>query len=178
MVFICFTLSSCAYVLAMTITSLVNVIRPCYTDGFTCQDDLTYDVLGLSAYESHWILLPVIIVIMLTGFFVIPIGLLTYVQIKNFLSNRTTNERLTNKVYKRRKLKPSAVGDADSEHSGKRGGSMASSVFTTTTSLLAEDVVMDLGSPMDFDDRYCQPCLNVKEMCHSRKIPDQSKLFE
>ena len=76
----------------------------------------------------------------------IPIGLLTYVQIKNFLSNRTTNERLTNKVYKRRKLKSSSVADADSEHSGKRSGSMASSVFTTTTSLLAEDVVMDLGS--------------------------------
>ena len=55
---------------------------------------------------------------------------------------------------------------------------MASSVFTTTTSLLAEDVVMDLGSPMDFDDRCCRPCLNVKEMCHSSKVPDQAKLYQ
>lgn len=80
MVFICFTLSSCAYVLGMTIASFVNVIHPCYSGLNTeCMEILTYDVLGESAYQSRWILFPVLVIIMLTGFFVIPIGLLTYV---------------------------------------------------------------------------------------------------
>ena len=117
------------------------------------------------------ILLPVVTVIALTGFFVMPVGLLTYVQIKNFLTNRTTNERLTNKVYKRRALKPSSSGEMESEQHSIKRGSVASSIFTATTSLLAEDVVMDLGAPMDFEDRSCRSCLNVMEMCHSRKVP-------
>lgn len=95
-------------------------------------DPLLYKVASLS-------------VLGLTGFFILPVLFLTYIQSLNFGMNRTTNERFSKKRPTRRQRMD--------EQKNERADSTGSSLLSTTTSMLAEDVIQDMGAPEDFSDR-------------------------
>jgi len=73
------------------------------------------------------------VVLGLTGFFIMPVLFLTYIQGLNFCKNRTTNERFSKKRPTRRQRMD--------EQKNERADSTGSSLLSTTTSMLAEDVI-------------------------------------
>lgn len=101
-----------------------------------------------------------IVVLLITLFFLIPVTLLLVVHIKNFCQNRTTNERFGGKRY------------------GKREDDSESDEYSATTSILADEIVKEIGDPIDFSDRSWTCFFNCKEMWWSSRIPDQQKIFD
>ena len=52
------------------------------------------------------------------------------------------------------------------------------SVYSATTSLIAEDLVLEYGKPEDFEGRHLKLCLNFKAMCCNHHIPNQALIYE
>jgi hypothetical protein len=109
--------------------------------------DNKYVIWGVSA-----------IVIIITLFFIFPVLLLFYVHLKNFCQNRTTNERFGGKKYG----KPATTADSSEQ----------SSDYSATTSLLAEEIVKEIGEPTDYSDRKFACLYNCADMWCSKKIPN------
>jgi hypothetical protein len=59
-----------------------------------------------------------------------------------------------------------------------RMDSKASSILSTTTSLMVEDLIHEYGDPRDFSDSKCETILNIKAMLCSKDIPDQEALYQ
>jgi hypothetical protein len=93
-----------------------------------------------------------------TFFFFLAISSLFITQLKNFMSNRTTNERFSRKAY---------------ANTSNRSQSMMS----MTTSILAEELVNDMGKPLEIDSKVA--CFkNMTEMCCIDRSPSQVKLYD
>lgn len=90
-----------------------------------------------------------------------PIVILLFVQTKNFCLNRTTNERFGGKKYKQ-PVRTDSDDNSDSE-----------SGLSTTTSIIAEELILEFGKPEEFNNKNLVYCLNIKAMFCSNKIPDQ-----
>ena len=84
--------------------------------------------------------------------------LLFSVHIRNFCQNRTTNERFGGKKYG----KPAPTAE----------GSEQSSDYSATTSLLAEEIVKEIGEPIDYSGRKFACFYNCADMWCSKKIPN------
>jgi hypothetical protein len=82
------------------------------------------------------------VVIILTGFFILPVLFLFSIQLKNLLLNRTTNERFSRKKPPKRKLLEK--GDL------AKMDSTGSSLVSLTTSMINEDIIREYGDPEDF----------------------------
>ena len=95
-----------------------------------------------------------LLVLLICLFFLFPVTALLCVHIKNFCQNRTTNERFGGKRY--------GKNDDDSE----------SDEYSATTSVLADEIVKEIGEPIDFSDRKLTWFFNCKEMWWSKRIPD------
>ena len=98
------------------------------------------------------------VVLIITFFFIFPVVLLLSVHIRNFCQNRTTNERFGGKRYG----KPANAAE----------GSEQSSDYSATTSLLAEEIVKEIGEPIDYSDRKLACFYNCADMWCSKKIPN------
>lgn len=103
--------------------------------------------------------------IFLTLFFSGPILLLIYVQLRNFFSNRTTNERLGGKKYG----KEDSVEDTTESNP---------SSYSATTSLLADEFIKEIGEPEDYSNRKAECIFNFSAMCCKRKMPDQQDIYD
>ena len=84
-------------------------------------------------------------------FFLIPTMILLYVHLKNALSNATTSERFGRKIKKTKR----SVSEATEE---------SSAALSTTTSMLAERLVEDIGGRPDLDGS-CMAFKNCKQFC-------------
>ena len=102
-----------------------------------------------------------IAVISVTGFFILPVLFLSYIQAKNFCLNRTTNERFSRKKNYGKKVKED-----------QRADSTGSSLLSATTSVMAEDIIRDMGAPNDHSSSCCSCIQNQKDMCCDRSMPD------
>lgn len=76
-----------------------------------------------------------LVVCMVTGLFFMPLTILIFVHSKNFCTNRTTNERFGGKKYK-------ATSQSEANEN--------ESAYSTSTSLLAEEIIQEIGKPEDF----------------------------
>jgi len=109
-------------------------------------------------------------VLLITGFFQLPIYLLYFIQVKNFLKNRTTNERYSRK-------RPMANKDIDRAVSGD---SRSESMDSTGSSLLAvirqakeaEDIIKEFGDPQDYTGKSCECIYNEYAMCFKTTPPN------
>ena len=90
---------------------------------------------------------------------------------KNFVMNRTTNERFAGKKYKSK-----VKSLVNTEISGKSGAT-EEDAYSTTTSLLAEELVKEIGEPEDYSHRPLSCFFNVFAMCCSTKMPDQLRIY-
>lgn len=130
-------------------TSLVQVFVSTLVNFYkTYESELSFEFTGLEdiRHDKYIIQIVQISILGYTGFFVLPIAMLLYLQCINFCRNRTTNERYTNKVY------------------GSRGSSYSQSQYSTTTSILAEELIQDLGTPRDNSDKCCVGMRNFRDM--------------
>jgi hypothetical protein len=108
-----------------------------------------------------------IAVISITGLFTLPVLFLSYIQAKNFCLNRTTNERFSRKKNYGKKVKED-----------QRADSTGSSLLSSTTSFLAEDIIREMGAPNDHSERCCTCVLNHRDMCCDRAHPDQVEIYK
>ena len=131
------------------------------TDNWNFTDDYITFLNDDIKHNKVIIIASSILVLIITLFFLIPVTLLLVVHIKNFCQNRTTNERFGGKRYGKK-------GD-DSEESDE---------YSATTSILADEIVKEIGDPIDFSDRSWTCFFNCKEMWWSSRIPDQQKIFD
>ena len=104
-----------------------------------------------------------ILILAVTGFFLLPVMLLLYIQVRNFLTNRTTNERFARRPQARRSSSrmQSIISNTDST-----GSSLLSSHNAT---ILAEDIIKDMAGAEDFEGSFFTCCLNIFAMCCNRK---------
>ena len=93
-------------------------------------------------------------VLIITGFFAVPVFVLLQVHIKNFCHNRTTNERFGGRKYGKNKSNDSSAETSE---------------YSATTSLLAEDIVKDMGEPVDYSEEKYTTLKNCLAMCCSLK---------
>lgn len=100
MVFLVCTVSSLILVFSTTLYNFINLEDS--TDIVTI-----YHLLDDQFYHNNKMLIKAteIFVMAFTLFFLMPLALLIFVQIKNFCNNRTTNERFGNKRYNKKKVK-------------------------------------------------------------------------
>jgi hypothetical protein len=129
-------------------------------DHFDLKEDYTHFLNKGIQDNKYIIIISSILVLLITLFFLVPITLLLVVHIKNFCQNRTTNERFGGKRY------------------GKKEDESESDEYSATTSILADDIVKEIGDPIDFSDRKLTCFFNCKEMWWSARIPDQQKIFD
>jgi len=109
-------------------------------------------------------------VLLITGFFQLPIYLLYYIQAKNFMKGRTTNERFARK----RQIAPKNIDRATSSNSRD------DSIDSTGSSLLAEirkakeaeDIIKEHGDPLDFSGKSCECIYNEYTMCFKTTPPN------
>ena len=55
----------------------------------------------------------------------------------------------------------------------QRADSTGSSLLSTTTSVLAEDIIHDFGDAPDYSMKRCECLYNSCYMCCNKNIPDQ-----
>lgn len=116
-----------------------------------------------SVAENHIMLKTMsVVVLLITGFFAVPVFVLMQVHMKNFCYNRTTNERFGGRRYGKKQEDESAE----------------SSEYSATTSLLAEDIVKDMGEPDDYTEEKFTTFKNCLAMCCPKKIPQQKLIFD
>lgn len=115
------------------------------------------------------------VVLICTGIFLFLLVPLSFVQIGNFLTNKSTNERFSKAPKKR-----STSVSIDDE----RRNSTASA-FTTTTSILAEQLVSDIGSPKRasglcacFPNAGAMFCDSFKAEICCQKVGDQDEIYK
>ena len=80
----------------LTVWNLIEMAEN--TDGY----HVHYKVPGIPAYiASNHVMLKImsVFVLLITGFFAVPVFVLMQVHIKNFCYNRTTNERFGGRRY-------------------------------------------------------------------------------
>ena len=85
--------------------------------------------------------------------------LLGCVQGTNFSENRTTNERYSKKNFSAR-------------------SAASSSVFSNTTSYMADEIINAVGAPRDFSHRRCISIRNTFEMCCKSGVPTQTEIYK
>ena len=110
--------------------------------------------------------------LLVCGFFMLPIFLLYYIQAKNFLNNRTTNERYSKK-------KPVIPKDKN-EHRGSElsADSTGSSLLSAIQQLkMAEDILKEHGDPEDFGTKSCLSIRNQYAMCCRTTTPSQKGIY-
>lgn len=121
--------------------------------------------------KSLYFTISSIVVMCMSGFFFPFVLYLTFIQLKNYISNRTTNERYSRKTKVRKGSKngartASSVVSADS-----------SSLLSTTSTMVCEDVIHDYADAEDFSDKKCPCIFNCAVMCFSKKIPSQKEIY-
>jgi hypothetical protein len=136
-------LSSLVISIVLAFSSTIISLLQLYEETNVKKLDLFYNLIPESFYltRSHYIYTSWL-VIAITGFFLLPVLFLFIIQVKNFLANRTTNERYSRKRPIRRK----------GEKGEARMDSKSSSILSTTTSLMVEDLIHEYGDPEDFSD--------------------------
>jgi hypothetical protein len=145
MMFIILLLTSLIQVFVCTLRDIV--------DTYDGNVNFTFSGLENFRHDKYFIQSVSIFICLYTGFFILPIMMLFILQVKNFCRNRTTNERYTRKVYSHKESMTS------------------SSSFSATTSILAEELINDLGTPRDFSDKQCSGLRNAYEMCCVNSAP-------
>lgn len=135
--------------------TLYNLIEMWTTDTWSLNDDYIHFLDHAVKDNKAVIITCSIIVLAITFFFFIPVTVLLTVHIKNFCQNRTTNERFGGKRY------------------GKKDDDSESDEYSATTSILADEIVKEIGEPIDFSNRHMTWFFNCKEMWWSSRIPDQ-----
>ena len=82
------------FIFGSTLYSLISMNRNDVT--FITQNDLRYWILPIEITCNIMLKKIVsIFVLCITGFFLMPVLLLLYIQVRNFIANRTTNERFS-----------------------------------------------------------------------------------
>ena len=107
--------------------------------------------------------------------FIFTVGLLFYIHLKNFCLNRTTNERFSKRKVKTRSentitSRSSLVSSSDLDSSG-------TSMVSRTTSVIAEEIIKDMGAPEDYSRRRCSWIYNFKAMCCHREVISQRAIY-
>jgi len=124
------------------------------TGNWNLNDDYIHFIDKSIKLNKFVIIISSVLVMVITLFFLVPVTILMSVHIKNFCQNRTTNERFGGKKY------------------GKREDDSESEDYSATTSILADEIVKEIGEPIDFSDRSLTCLFNCKEMWWSNRIPD------
>ena len=130
-------------------------------------NDLYYNILPVDV-TTDVILKKIvsIFVLCVTGFFLMPVSLLFYIQIRNFVANRTTNERFSRRAPAKRR-NSSRVSVA----TGERSDSTGSSLLSANQTILAEDIIKDMAGAEDYSDRWFTCFLNCFAMtCHRTPV--------
>ena len=99
------------------------------------------------------------------------IFMLVLIQMRNFCTNRTTNERFSRKKVTTRSM--SSVSDATSERSESTGSSLLSAM----TIERSEDIINEAGAAEDYSHTCFASCLNAKAMCCHTKMPSQNDIY-
>ena len=153
--FICFLTTLVLSMMSIFISSIYGLIYLSESEDII-KNDLFYELLPDEYYMDKFIYVSASwIIVLLTGFFVFPVLFLFYIQVKNFAFNRTTNERFSRKKAPRKKDKNEAP----------RMDSTGSSLLSTTTSMLVEDIIRDFGEPEDYSHKHCVTLHNSFAMC-------------
>jgi hypothetical protein len=104
-----------------------------------------------------------ILVLFTTIFFLLPVLLLGFIQMRNFCINKTTNERFARRAN-------SVVSDrSQSQMSGTRSGSVVSS-------RLSNDATVE--QMLNAENRRCGWLGNCGQMCCNHQMVDQMELFK
>jgi palmitoyltransferase ZDHHC13/17 len=167
MAFLCFLFSTCVSIFCSTLSGLLMVFSGTY-DPVT--SILFYEILPDSIVRTKLVSeISSFFILLTTGFFILTISLLLLLQIKNFLENKTTNERFSRKKSNKRRKGSKMRGS--SVFSESRADSTGSSILSTTTSVIANDIIHDYGDAEDYEERCCEIAFNCFDMCCINKFP-------
>jgi len=117
-------------------------------------------LLSYESYSKAWIMTANIIALLITGFFLLPVMLLTAIQTRNFCLNKTTSERFAkNKNASTSRTSTYLTSGSEAEIE-LLGGSVIEAMQTRDHSTAT------------------MPCLyNCYDMCCNSKQPDQKKIY-
>lgn len=168
MLFITFLIVTMVTIFINCIGELLNLQSQAMLD----ESMLNYDFLPkeLVVNRSLYIVLNWVTII-LTGFFLLPVFLLLYIQVKNFLKNRTTNERFSKRkplVPANPKIDRAVSVDTESERADSTGSSLLSVIEQLKQ---AEDIIKEHGEPRELQGG-CLWIRNITEMTLNTKMPD------
>ena len=94
--------------------------------NYLTQNDLYYWILPINVTTNVTLKKVVsILVLCVTGFFLMPVLLLLYIQVRNFLVNRTTNERFSRRPQPKRR-NSSRASVVSNDRSDSTGSSLLS----------------------------------------------------
>lgn len=135
------------FIFATTLIELISKTKRKYLTA----NDLYYNILpvDITCNLIVWKLAS-IFVLCVCGFFFCPVILLMYIQVRNFLVNRTTNERFSRRQPAKRRNSSRA-----SIVSGERSDSTGSSLLSQNPTILPEDIIKDMAGAEDYSDKYC-----------------------
>lgn len=158
--------------LAMFLVNLINWIK--FIDRQVRGENLNIDLLYESPVPKEVILKPwvfhvasLMILLPLGVMFMLPILILWYVHVKNFLTNATTSERFGRKGKRK-------AGQVESELTADMEDGMS-----TTTSLLAERLVEQIGKRPEVTGscptfkncwKFCGESMSSKEVGYQERI--------
>ena len=129
-------------------------------------------ILPDECFSRHVQLIVKIVVLVVCTLFFLPLLLLTYVQLSNFSSNQTTNERFSRRPNEAQQpLSPHRKMSADYDEESQRTESLTGST-------------MDTSSPVHFHNGHSRRCCkcsvisNCAEMCCNHHMNDQNLMFQ
>lgn len=132
--------------------------------------ELTYTILPVTVHTSKLLFL-ICSMVMAGGLTIVGlfVAMLMGIQLRNFCSNRTTNERFGRKKLPIRSR--SSISDFT-----ERSDSTGSSLLSAMPPLLSEDIINDIGG-MDENVGCCSTVRNFAAMCCNTQMPDQQEIF-
>lgn len=167
--FMIFLSATVLSILAAFVGAVVELVRFSKIDHLD-ETPLNYMVLPEAWYRRRPLFNAMMwITILVTGFFLMPILLLFYIQAKNFLLNRTTHERYSKKKVATHNGKKERLSVASEVSRDSTGSSLLSVMQLHKAS---EDILNEFGAPEDFSGRRCSCILNQYAMLCNRSIPN------
>ena len=174
--------------LATTVYQYIQLpleIKPYSKSGHRLIQYIIFNNTKYEGYATDHFVVSVIYAICLVTFaiFFFPVILMLYVQLKNFLKNRTTKEQYS-KVKKivppqtppKKKREPTRTETFSSNCMYSESEEEFETPFVTNEKS-ADQIIYEFGAPQDFSGRNCSSMHNFWSMCFDTKIPNQMDLF-
>lgn len=161
-------LLSVVTLLVSVLTTMASVLSREFSEGEVAVNSDCFLAVFPYVFYQKGILISLSLVVLITSvFFILPVLLLGFIQLRNFCANKTTNERFARRANSTASERSNS--DRTSSYQSSRSSSVASSLSGVSGHRQSVTSVQEI---LDSQNRTCGCMFNCYQMCCNRQMVD------